>query len=153
MLNTFYLFDLVCYSSRKFDSQLLRFLKGSREAAQIGQSLHADQSRSLFIRRLQACTKRWCFYSHWSTIKVMLPHWALKRAPPLRAKVNSPGSTWKWRISGSLSKHLCRLYQLQRRQQREKENCLLIFAQTTMMENISRCWLTKQEEKLIHLSY
>lgn len=53
MLRLFYLFDLIGYDGGKFDSQLLRFLKGSREAAQVGQGLHADQARSLFIRRLQ----------------------------------------------------------------------------------------------------
>lgn len=53
----FYLVDLVSYSSGKFDSQLLRLLKGSWEAAQIGQRMHADQARSLFIRRLKTYTK------------------------------------------------------------------------------------------------
>lgn len=54
----FYLVDLVGYSRRKFDSQLLRFLQGSWEAAQIGQRMHADQAWSLFIRRLNTHTKR-----------------------------------------------------------------------------------------------
>lgn len=53
----FYLLDLLSYSSWKFDSQLLCFLKGSREAAQIGQRIHADQARSLFIRRLKTYIK------------------------------------------------------------------------------------------------
>lgn len=48
-----YLVDLAGYSRGKFDSQLLRFLQGSWEAAQVGQRIHADQARSLFIRRLK----------------------------------------------------------------------------------------------------
>lgn len=53
----FYLVDLVGYNSGKFDSQLLRFLKGSWEATQIGHGMHADQARSLFIRCLKKYTK------------------------------------------------------------------------------------------------
>lgn len=56
-----YLFDLAGYSTGKFDSQLLRFLKGSWEATQIGQRIHADQSRCLFIHGLKTRMKRLSF--------------------------------------------------------------------------------------------
>lgn len=49
----FYLFDLIGYDRGKFNSQLLCFLKGSGETAQIGHRPHVDQAQSLFIRRLQ----------------------------------------------------------------------------------------------------
>lgn len=63
----FYLFDLTGYDRGQFDSQLLRFFKGCWEAAQIGQGLHADQTRSLFICRLQNTQQRntfQCFIKH-----------------------------------------------------------------------------------------
>lgn len=62
----FYLVDLAGYSRGKFDPQLLRFLQGSREAAQVGQRTHADQAGSLFIRRLKTEAKWWCF--DWKTV-------------------------------------------------------------------------------------
>ena len=49
-----YLFDLIGYDGGQFDSQLFRLLEGCREAAQISQSLHADQARSLFVCRLES---------------------------------------------------------------------------------------------------
>lgn len=56
--NRFYLFHFVQDDRRKFDSQLLRFLQGGGEANQVGQGLHADQARSLFIRRLPKHTQK-----------------------------------------------------------------------------------------------
>lgn len=66
-----YLFDLAGYSTGKFDSQLLRFLKGSREAAQIGQGMHTDQSRRLFIHGLKIHMKRLSFYLCWNAMKAL----------------------------------------------------------------------------------
>lgn len=63
-----YLFDFAGYDRWKFGSQPLRLLEGRREAAQIRQSLHAGQTRSLFIRCLCDTQQQrfkikafWCF--------------------------------------------------------------------------------------------
>lgn len=144
-----YLFDLAGYSTGKFDSQLLRFLEGSREAAQIGQRIHADQSRCLFIHGLKTRMKRLSFYLCWHTMKALKGNQDTPNTGPvsvclsftLQTKMNSPGSTWKQRISGFLSRPPCRLYWLPRT---KKKNLSIILC-TNERQKISGCQMTTQK--------